>query len=121
MGIERQLSSALGKLSSFFFCRWSQEHNCGNFPHLPFPFPFSVVLFQSPFSQSSEWWDYDPEMGSLLIFQFLHFLFQLREASEALDFVSHGHYYFFPPSTRLMPTAFQMLEKELVRLPSAPE
>ena len=81
----------------FFFCRWSQEHNCDNFPHLPFPFPFSVVLFQSPFSQSSEWWDYDPEMGSLLIFQFLHFLFQLREGSEALDFVSHGHYYFFSP------------------------
>lgn len=68
----------------FFFGRWSQEHNCGNFPHLPFPFPFYVVLFQSPFSQSTEWWDYDPEMASLFIFQFLHFLLQLREGSEAL-------------------------------------
>lgn len=68
----------------FFFGKWSQEHNCGNFPHLPFPFPFYVVLFQSPFSQSTERWDYDPEMGSLFIFQFLHFLLQLREGSESL-------------------------------------
>ena len=46
MGIEGQLGSALGKLSSFFFfCRWSQDPICDNFPHLPFLSPFLFFFF----------------------------------------------------------------------------
>ena len=72
------------QIQFFFFLEVEPGAQLWQLPHLPFPFPIPVVLFQSPFYQSSEWWDYDPEMGSLLIFQFLHFLFQLREGSEAL-------------------------------------
>lgn len=78
VGIERQLRFALGQLNSFFF-RWHQEHSSGN---VPSSFPFSVLLFLSPLSQSSELWDYDPEMGLVSIFQFLHFLLPLWEGRE---------------------------------------
>lgn len=65
--------------TQFFFFRWHQEHSSGN---VPSSFPFSVLLFLSPLSQSSELWDYDPEMGLVSIFQFLHFLLPLWEGRE---------------------------------------
>lgn len=97
----------------FFIASETRSTVWGNFTHLPFPFPFSVLLF--PISQSSELWDYGLGVGSQLIFQFLHFLFQLWEGREPLCFLSHDHTFPLHPLNWL-PIAFQMLGKESARL-----
>ena len=93
-GTEEQVRSALGSINSFFASE-TRSTVLGTFSHLHFSFPFSVLLFLSPFSQSSELWNSDPQVGSLLIFRFVHFLFQLREERGALCFVNRDHYTFF--------------------------
>ena len=118
-GTEEQVCSALGSINSFFASE-TRSTVLGTFSHLHFSFPFSVLLFLSPFSQSSELWNSDPQVGSLLIFPFLHFLFQLREERGALCFVNHDHYTFFLCPLSWLPTALQVLGKELARLPSEP-
>lgn len=50
----------------------------------------------------------------------MNFLFQLWEGRGAFYLVNHGHYALPLWSTKSMPVAFQMLGKELARLPSAP-
>lgn len=89
----------------FFFGKWSQEHNCGNFPICLFLSPFMLCYSNLLSPQSTEQWDYDPEMGSLFIFSSC-----ISYSAERRKWITFSLWTMVmfppPPSTKLMPTAF---------------
>lgn len=89
----------------------------------PFAFSFPLSCCVIPISFLPKQWVVGlwPRNGLSVNLPVLAFLIPAERRKWSTLVCEPWSCFFFPPSTKLMPTAFQMLGKELVRLPSAPE